>query len=84
MATADLSASKGWRRYSPIADWGIAGREALAGYLFMAPALVGLLGFTALPIIASLILIFLNYDLLTPPTWASGSNFGRLFGDPDC
>lgn len=82
MATADLSAPRGWRRRISIADWGIAAREALAGYLFTAPALIGLLGFTALPILASLVLIFLNYDLLTPPTWASGSNVGRLFGDP--
>ena len=56
-------------------------QETLAGYLFATPALLGLLTFTALPIAASLVLIFLNYDLLTPPTWAGSANITRLFED---
>ena len=56
-------------------------QETWAGYLFAAPALLGLLTFTALPIVASLVLVFLNYDLLTPPTWAGSANITRLFDD---
>ncbi|MEZ4861670.1 MAG: sugar ABC transporter permease [Caldilineaceae bacterium] len=59
----------------------VARQETLAGYLFATPALVGLLTFTALPIVASLVLVFLNYDLLTPPSWAGAENITRLFGD---
>lgn len=63
--------------------WGtaVARREAWAGYLFSTPALMGLLVFTALPIVASLVLIFLHYDLLTPPHWAGTENIIRLFTD---
>lgn len=59
----------------------LARREAWAGYLFATPALLGLLAFTALPIFASLILIFLHYDLLTPPKWAGTENITRLATD---
>ena len=59
----------------------LARREAWAGYLFAAPALTGLLVFTALPIVASLVLVFLHYDLLTPPAWAGLTNVTRLGSD---
>ncbi len=59
----------------------LARQEAIAGYLFVTPAFLGLLTFTAVPILASLVLVFLNYDLLTPPTWAGLENIQRLFGD---
>lgn len=64
------------RRYSTLA-W----QETVAGYLFATPALLGLLTFTALPILASLVLIFLHYDLLTPPKWAGFENLTRLGSD---
>ncbi len=56
-------------------------QETIAGYLFATPALLGLLTFTALPILASLVLVFLHYDLLTPPKWAGLVNFTRLWTD---
>lgn len=59
----------------------LARYEAIAGYLFATPALVGLLTFTALPIVASLVLIFLSYDLLSPPTWVGLENVTRLTTD---
>ncbi|MCB0097843.1 MAG: sugar ABC transporter permease, partial [Caldilineaceae bacterium] len=55
--------------------------ETIAGWLFATPALIGLLTFTALPIIASLVLVFLHYDLLTPPKWAGIVNITRLGSD---
>lgn len=59
----------------------LARQERIAGYLFATPALLGLLSFTALPILASLVLVFLHYDLLTPPKWAGVENITRLWGD---
>ncbi len=59
----------------------VARREAWAGYLFATPALIGLLVFTALPIVASFVLIFLEYDLLTPPQWNGIANVTRLPDD---
>jgi len=56
-------------------------QETIAGYLFATPALLGLLAFTAVPILASLALIFLHYDLLTPPKWAGLDNITRLTSD---
>jgi len=56
-------------------------QETIAGYLFATPALLGLFTFTALPIIASMVLVFLHYDLLTPPRWAGLENITRLWTD---
>ena len=69
------------RQSKPQSGMTLARREAWAGYLFATPALMGLLLFTALPIFASLILIFLHYDLLTPPKWAGVENVTRLTTD---
>ena len=59
----------------------LARREALAGYLFALPAFALLMTFIILPILAAFVLIFLNYDLLTPPVWAGAENITRLFSD---
>ena len=69
------------RQAKPPRGMTLARREAWAGYLFATPALLGLLAFTALPIVASLILIFLHYDLLTPAEWAGAENITRLATD---
>lgn len=53
-------------------------REALAGYLFLAPNFIGFLAFTSLPVIASLLLAFASWDILTPPEWVGGQNFAKL------
>lgn len=59
----------------------LARQETWVGYLFATPALLGLLAFTALPILASLVLVFLKYDLLTPPKWVGLENITRLAND---
>ncbi len=56
-------------------------REARAGYLFIAPNLLGFLIFTLLPVFASLLLSFTDWDLLTPLQWIGFSNFIRMFSD---
>jgi len=55
--------------------------EALSGYLFVLPSTVTLTIFLILPIAASLALVFMHYDLLTPVRWAGLTNVKALFSD---
>lgn len=57
-------------------------QRQLAGMAFAAPAIIGLLWFTAYPVLASLYYSFCNYRVLTPPRWVGGSNYLRLTQDP--
>ncbi len=60
---------------------GLGRQEAIDGYLFIAPWLVGFIVWIAGPMLFSFALIFLNWSLLTPPTFAGLSNFSTLFSD---
>jgi multiple sugar transport system permease protein len=51
------------------------------GLVFMAPWLIGLLGITILPMIASLALSFTDYSMLAAPEWVGLENFERMLGD---
>jgi multiple sugar transport system permease protein len=54
-----------------------------AGYFFVAPWCVGFLIFTAGPMVASLLLSFTSWTMLSPPSWVGGENFERLLtADP--
>lgn len=58
-------------------------REALAGYLFISPWIIGFLVFTAGSMIYSLVISFTNYNLATGSTTPAGfSNYAELFQDP--
>lgn len=59
----------------------MARSEALAGYLMIAPWLLGFLVLTAGPIIASIFFAFCDYDVLHPPRYVGLSNFQTLFTD---
>lgn len=48
--------------------------------LFLLPNILGFLAFTALPVLASLVLSFTKWDLLTPPKFVGFDNFVRLLG----
>jgi multiple sugar transport system permease protein len=50
-------------------------RRNAAGYLFLLPWMIGFLGLTLGPTLASLYLSFTDYDLLTPPRWAGLGNY---------
>lgn len=54
-------------------------KEALAGYLFISPWLIGLLAFIIGPFIASFFLSFYRYDILTPAKWVGIRNFQKMF-----
>lgn len=51
--------------------------------LFLLPGLGGLLVFTILPILASFVLAFYSWDLLTPPQFVGLQNYVDLFGDKE-
>ncbi len=54
-------------------------RANAAGYLFLAPWLVGFFALTLGPTLASLYYSFTNYDLLTPPEWTGLANYRYAF-----
>ena len=56
-------------------------QELFAGYLFILPAFLALLIFLIIPIIASFVLVFMRYDILTPPEWAGTANLRALVND---
>jgi multiple sugar transport system permease protein len=56
-------------------------REAIAGYVFLAPWILGIIGLTLGPVIASLYLSFTRYDLLSAPKWIGAQNYVNLFAD---
>jgi multiple sugar transport system permease protein len=55
--------------------------ENLAGYLFIAPWLIGLLGFTLIPMLASLYLSFTDYNIFNSPRWIGLGNFQTMWTD---
>ncbi len=56
-------------------------REIIAGYLFLLPNFLGFLFFTSIPVLASLVLAFMKWDLLSKPEFVGMSNFVKLFSD---
>ena len=58
-----------------------ARKEQRAAYLFLSPWLIGLIGFWMIPIVASLLLSFSEYDIITPPQWLGLDNYRELFDD---
>ncbi|MCC6166344.1 MAG: sugar ABC transporter permease [Caldilineaceae bacterium] len=57
----------GWR---PDQQW-----EA---YLFILPSFIGFLLFVALPVVVSLLLSFVDWNLLRPPEWVGWANYRQL------
>jgi multiple sugar transport system permease protein len=56
-------------------------QEALWGYLFILPWVLGMLFFTVGPILASMLLSFCSWDLITPVQWVGLQNYVKLFTD---
>lgn len=54
--------------------------EAVAGYVFVAPWLIGFIVLTAGPILISLFLSFCDYDVLHAPRFVGTSNYMDLLG----
>lgn len=58
------------------------GRDAAWGYLFVAPQIIGLLAFVAIPVVASFLLSFARWDLGSDPRWTGLENYRKQFADP--
>src|SRR4051794_17120548 len=65
---------------SPRAGW-LARREALYGYAFISPWLIGLIAFTAGPLLSVFYLSFTEYPILSEPTWIGTRNYEKIFTD---
>ena len=61
--------------------WSLRRREALDGYLFAAPFLIGFVLWIAFPMLYSIWLVFQSWDLLTPPQFVGLGNIGQLIDD---
>ena len=60
---------------------GMARRRALLGYVFLLPTLVGILVFSAGPVIVSLGLSFFAWNVFDPPEFLGLDNYLRFFSD---
>lgn len=56
--------------------------DTRAGFAFLSPWIIGFVGLTAFPMLASLYLAFTDYNLFTSPQWVGTDNFVDLFNDP--
>lgn len=56
-------------------------KEALAGYGFVTPAVLAIMVFTIIPIFFAIALVFMEYDILTPPKFVGFENITRIFSD---
>ncbi|GAB3838399.1 carbohydrate ABC transporter permease [Kribbella italica] len=66
---------------SPYTRYSQRRRDAVTGYLFLTPWLIGLVAITLGPILASLYLAFTDYSLLKPPEWIGLANFQEMLTD---
>jgi multiple sugar transport system permease protein len=58
-------------------------REERTAYLFLLPWLLGVLLLLIGPIVASLLISFTEWNLLTPPVWVGFENYRTMFQDRD-
>lgn len=78
MGVLTRSLTRSWSGLSPAER-----REAVAGYLFISPWIVGFIVFFAGPIIASFILSFTRWNIVGTPEWVGFANYERIFtADP--
>jgi multiple sugar transport system permease protein len=54
-------------------------RQALLGYLFISPWIIGFLALVAGPLLAALVLSFTNYNLLSTPQFIGWQNYTHMF-----
>ena len=56
--------------------------EALQGFMFISPWIVGFIVFAAGPVLASLALSFCKWDILTPVQFVGVKNYAKMIHDP--
>lgn len=57
-------------------------RDALWGYLFIAPAFIFVIGFTLIPVIGAFGISLTDWDLISPMKFTGLSNYQDAFSDP--
>jgi multiple sugar transport system permease protein len=62
-----------WRDLSPMRR-----REALTGLLFISPWIIGVILFSLGPFLASFILSFTKYDIVSSPQWIGTANYAKI------
>ena len=60
---------------------GMARRRAAMGYLFILPTILGIVVFTAGPVIASFALSFFQWNVIDDPVWVGTRNYDTLIHD---
>lgn len=70
MTTLRRTASSSLRRH-----------EAMWGYLFLLPFILGVVVWQALPLLLSLYHSFTDYEVLTPPVWVGLENYETMVND---
>ncbi|THF80294.1 carbohydrate ABC transporter permease [Cohnella fermenti] len=58
-------------------------REAIAGYLFTSPVTIGILLFTAWPVLQSLYYSFTKFNIIKSPVWIGTDNYEKMAHDPE-
>lgn len=61
---------------------GLRWRRALMGYIFLLPTILGIIVFTAGPVLVSFGLSFFKWDVFSPPSFLGTANYTRLVADP--
>jgi len=56
-------------------------REAIDGYIFILPWILGFLIFIAGPMVASFLISFMRWEIVTPPAWVGLEQYRKLFSD---
>lgn len=58
-------------------------KEALTGYLFSLPFIIGLLFFLVVPMFVSLYYSFCDFNILSEARWVGLKNYTAIFRDND-
>jgi len=66
----------------PRFTWKLSHREALTGWLFASPWIIGFLLFTAWPMLFSLYASFTRYNIIQDPEWIGLQNYQQIIHDP--
>ena len=78
MASAAIPAA----RQRPRSHLSITQREAIEGYLYILPWILGFIIFVLGPLVASIYLSFTDYSILKPPKFNGLTNYRRIFTEP--
>lgn len=76
---ASLATAVDRRRSTPARRSGRRRHDTIVGYLFILPAIIGLLLFVGYPMVTSLYHSFTDWNGLTPARWTGLENYVRMF-----